>query len=192
MICWQLFIAFFKIGLFSFGGGYGMITLIRETGLANGWLTEKELLSFIAVSESTPGPLAVNMATFIGASQKGAAGAFFATVGVVTPSFLVILAVAALLGGMQRSACVQAFFAAVRPCVAALVFATAVTMGMRVLCGMEHVSNPCRPEFDRISVFALVCGIEIGVKKIKHSQVSPVLLILVSAGAGIVSNLLSP
>ena len=69
MIYFQLFWHFFKIGAVSFGGGYGMISLIRETVLDNQWLTESELMAFIAVSESTPGPLAVNMATFIGASQ---------------------------------------------------------------------------------------------------------------------------
>ena len=86
MIYLYLFITFFQIGLFGFGGGYGMISLIREKVLLNGWLSEAEFLSFIAVSESTPGPLAVNMATFIGASQGGVLGALCATLGVVLPS----------------------------------------------------------------------------------------------------------
>jgi chromate transporter len=84
MILLQLFWNFLVIGAVSFGGGYGMISLVRETVLGHGWLTESEFLSFIAVSESTPGPLAVNMATFIGASQAGLAGSFVATVGVVS------------------------------------------------------------------------------------------------------------
>ena len=67
MIYLRLFLTFLMIGAVSFGGGYGMISLIRETVISNGWLTESELINFIAVSESTPGPLAVNMATFIGA-----------------------------------------------------------------------------------------------------------------------------
>ena len=75
MIYWRLFLTFLEIGAVSFGGGYGMISLIREKVLAYGWLTEEEFLSFIAVSESTPGPLAVNMATFIGSSQAGLMGA---------------------------------------------------------------------------------------------------------------------
>ena len=70
----KLFLTFLEIGAVSFGGGYGMISLIREKVLLNGWLSEAEFLSFIAVSESTPGPLAVNMATFIGASQGGVPG----------------------------------------------------------------------------------------------------------------------
>ena len=80
MILLQLFWNFLVIGAVSFGGGYGMISLVRETVLGHGWLTESEFLGFIAVSESTPGPLAVNMATFIGASQAGLAGSFAATV----------------------------------------------------------------------------------------------------------------
>ena len=95
----KLFLTFLEIGAVSFGGGYGMISLIREKVLLNGWLSEAEFLSFIAVSESTPGPLAVNMATFIGASQGGVLGAFCATLGVVLPSFFIILLIAALIHG---------------------------------------------------------------------------------------------
>lgn len=91
----KLFLTFLEIGAVSFGGGYGMISLIREKVLLNGWLSEAEFLSFIAVSESTPGPLAVNMATFIGASQGGVPGALCATLGVVLPSFFIILLIAA-------------------------------------------------------------------------------------------------
>ena len=94
---WQLFWTFLEIGAVSFGGGYGMISLIREKVLLHGWLEETQFLSFIAVSESTPGPLAINMATFIGASQAGAAGAICATLGVVLPSFFIILLIAALI-----------------------------------------------------------------------------------------------
>ena len=86
MICLTLFWNFLMIGTLSFGGGYGMISLVREVVLGHGWLTESEFLSFIAVSESTPGPLAVNMATFIGSSQAGLPGALVATLGVVLPS----------------------------------------------------------------------------------------------------------
>ena len=94
---WQLFWTFLEIGAVSFGGGYGMISLIREKVLLHGWLEETQFLSFIAVSESTPGPLAINMATFIGASQAGAVGAFCATLGVVLPSFFIILLIAGLI-----------------------------------------------------------------------------------------------
>lgn len=93
MIYLKLFLNFLMIGSLSFGGGYGMISLVRETVLSNGWLTEREFLNFIAVSESTPGPLAVNMATFIGSTQGGLLGALFATLGVVLPSYYYIFMV---------------------------------------------------------------------------------------------------
>lgn len=103
MIYWKLFYNFLLIGCLSFGGGYGMISLVRETVLENGWLTETEFINFIAVSESTPGPLAVNMATFIGSSQGGIPGAILATVGVVLPSFLIILLIASVLTNLMKS-----------------------------------------------------------------------------------------
>ena len=91
MIYLELFLNFLKIGVVSFGGGYGMIPLIQETVVTKGWLTQSEILNFIAVSESTPGPIAINMATFIGSSQGGFLGSFIATLGIVLPSFVIIL-----------------------------------------------------------------------------------------------------
>ena len=103
MIYWKLFLTFLEIGAVCFGGGYGMISLIREKVLLNGWLTEEEILNMIAISESTPGPLAVNMATFIGNSQGGLLGAFLATFGVVLPSFIVILLIASLINNLLKA-----------------------------------------------------------------------------------------
>ena len=97
MILFELFFTFFKIGALTFGGGYAMIPFVREQVLAHGWLTETELLNMIAVSESTPGPIAVNMATFVGSEEAGVLGAALATIGVVLPSFLIILLISALL-----------------------------------------------------------------------------------------------
>ena len=109
MIYLRLFLNFLMIGALSFGGGYGMVSLVRETVLSNGWLTENEFLNFIAVSESTPGPLAVNMATFIGSTQGGILGSFAATLGVVLPSFLIILLIASALKNLIKYAPVNAF-----------------------------------------------------------------------------------
>ena len=94
MIYLELFLTFLMIGAVSFGGGYGMIALIRQEVLSRGWLTEAELMDRIAVAESTPGPIAVNIATFVGSSEGGILGALLATLGVVLPSFIVILIVA--------------------------------------------------------------------------------------------------
>jgi len=137
----KLFLTFLEIGAVSFGGGYGMISLIREKVLLNGWLSEAEFLSFIAVSESTPGPLAVNMATFIGASQGGVLGAFCATLGVVLPSFFIILLIAALIHDLLKYAGVEAFLSGVRPCVVALILSTAFTMGLSTLLGISTAAE---------------------------------------------------
>lgn len=181
---WKLFFAFLKIGAVSFGGGYGMISLIRETVLANGWLTESEFLNFIAVSESTPGPLAVNMATFIGASQCDVPGALAATLGVVLPSFVIILLIAAVLQNLLRYAAVAAFLDGVRPCVVALILATSVTMGLQTLLGVTAVSGGLSPDCRAVAIFALIAALDFASRKLRRKPVPPVALILISAGLG--------
>ena len=155
MIYVQLFLNFLMIGALSFGGGYGMISLVRETVLSHGWLTESDFLSFIAVSESTPGPLAVNMATFIGSSQGGLLGAFFATLGVVLPSFVIILLIAAVLQNLMKYAGVEAFLSGVRPCVVAMILATALTMALSTLAGFTTVGGGVSVSARSAAVFAL-------------------------------------
>ena len=94
MILLDLFLTFFKIGAFTFGGGYAMLPLIQEEVIANGWLAEKEIINFIAVSESTPGPFAINISTYIGSEMAGILGAICATLGVILPSLIIIILVA--------------------------------------------------------------------------------------------------
>ena len=94
MIYLELFWTFLKIGLFTFGGGYAMIPLIQSEVLAKGWLSMEELVNFIAISESTPGPFAINIATYIGTETSGILGAVCSTFGLVLPSFVIILIVA--------------------------------------------------------------------------------------------------
>lgn len=185
MIYLRLFLTFLKIGAVSFGGGYGMISLIRETVLANGWLSETQFLSLIAVSESTPGPLAVNMATFIGASQGGLAGSLLATLGVVLPSFVIILLIAALLRNLLKYAGVSAFLSGVRPCVVALILATAVIMGLSSLLGLSTLPGSPAPNWQGLAIFALLPAAGWGWRRWKHRAPSPIALILFSAGLGV-------
>ena len=180
MIYVQLFLNFLMIGALSFGGGYGMISLVRETVLSHGWLTESDFLSFIAVSESTPGPLAVNMATFIGSSQGGLLGAFFATLGVVLPSFVIILLIAAVLQNLMKYAGVEAFLSGVRPCVVAMILATALTMALSTLAG-GGVSVSARSAV----VFALLLAVHFAYKKVIKKASSPIGMIVLAAGLGI-------
>ncbi len=189
MIYLELFLHFLKIGAVSFGGGYGMISLIRETVLENGWLTENEFLSFIAVSESTPGPLAVNMATFIGSSQGGVAGSFFATLGVILPSFIIIFIIAALIGNLLKYAGVEAFLSGVRPCVAALVLGTAFTMGLRSFFHVGNITDTVIINHREILIFILLAGIGFLFKKFKKKNLSPVIMFPIAAVLGVMLNL---
>ena len=186
MILLDLFLTFLQIGAVSFGGGYGMISLIRERALEFGWLTEEELLNMIAVAESTPGPIAVNMATFVGAKQYGILGSLVATLGVVLPSFIIILLICALIRNFLKYKGVQAFLGGVRPCVVALILATAVTMLFSVLLGFKTVGDSISPDVRGIIIFVLIVALGVSVKKIRKKPLSPILLILVSAGLGMV------
>ncbi len=191
MIYFQLFWQFLKIGAVSFGGGYGMIPLIRQAVLTNNWLTESEFLAFIAVSESTPGPLAVNMATFIGASQGGAFGAFFATLGVVSPAFIIILIIVSCIKNLLRYAGVKAFLAAARPCIVALILATAVTMGLSVFFGIKQITDTFSISYYRVFILVAITGIALIAKKVRKKTLSPILMILISACLGILVNILN-
>lgn len=185
MIYVQLFLEFLKIGAVSFGGGYGMISLIRETVLKHHWLTDGEFMAFVAVSESTPGPLAVNMATFVGASQGGIMGAFLATLGVALPAFLLMLLIASCMKNFLKYAGVKAFLSAVRPCIAALVLATAVIMGLQVFGGIKRMADPLRLRVDGILTVLILAAAGIIAKKTGRKPLSPIGMILVSAGLGI-------
>lgn len=185
MIYLRLFLTFLMIGAVSFGGGYGMISLIRETVISNGWLTESELINFIAVSESTPGPLAVNIATFIGASQGGILGSLFATLGVVLPSFIIILLISAVLKNLLRYAGVNAFLSGVRPCIVALILATALTLALDTLLGFTSPGNGLAINGRGLIIFALLIGIRLIYKRLRGKKPSPILMIALSAGLGI-------
>ena len=185
MIYVQLFLNFLMIGALSFGGGYGMISLVRETVLSHGWLTESEFLSFIAVSESTPGPLAVNMATFIGSSQGGLLGAFFATLGVVLPSFFIILLIPSVLQNLMKYAGVEAFLSGVRPCVVAMILATALTMALSTLLGFTKLGSRAVVSGRSVVVFGILWVVHFIYQKAAKKAPSPIWMIVVSAGLGI-------
>ena len=186
MIHLRLFLSFLKIGAVSFGGGYGMISLIRETVLNAGWLTEDELLSFIAVAESTPGPIAVNMATFIGASQGGILGAFLATLGVILPSFFIILLIAALAAGLLKRSGVRAVLKAIRPCIVGMILATALIMLASTVLGLQHLGDTVSLDPRDPLILVLLALTAFLFKRIKKRPLSPILLILLSGGLGMI------
>ena len=184
MIYLELFFTFLQIGAFSFGGGYGMISLIREKALIHGWLTEEELLNMIAVAESTPGPIAVNMATFVGADQGGILGSVLATLGVVLPSFIIILLIAALMRNLLKYAGVKAFLGGIRPCVVGLILATAITMFMSTVVGFSRIGDTLAIDFKGMIIFVILIVISIVAKLAFKKKISPILMIIISAGLG--------
>lgn len=187
MILWELFSSFFFIGAFTFGGGYAMIALIRDTALAHGWLTEEKLLEMIAVAESTPGPIAVNMATFIGAEEGGILGAAFATCGVVLPSFIVILVIASLVRRFLEYRPVLAFLAGVRPTVVGLICATALTMLLSTLFGIKDIFTSPTPDLRAIAVLLALFVGDLLYRRFRKNRPSPILIILTSAGLGLLA-----
>jgi chromate transporter len=185
MIYLELFLVFLQVGAVSFGGGYAMISLIREKVLMHDWLTEEELLNMIAVSESTPGPIAVNMATFVGSTQGGILGSFLATLGVVLPSFIIILVIASLIRNFLKYTGVKAFLGGIRPSVIGLILATALTMFMSTLFAFKSIENTPSPDVKGLIIFIIIGATAIITKKIRKKPLSPILLILISAVLGI-------
>ncbi len=186
MIYLELFLTFLQVGAFSFGGGYGMISLIREKALMHGWLTEEELLNMIAVAESTPGPIAVNMATFVGSEQGGILGSILATLGIVLPSFIIILLIAALMHNLLKYAGVKAFLGGIRPCVVGLILATAITIFMTTIIGFGSIGDAPSVDFKGIVIFAILVTIALVAKLAFKKKPSPIFMILVSAGLGMI------
>ena len=186
MIYWKLFLTFLQVGAVSFGGGYGMISMIRELALQNGWLTEAELLNMIAVAESTPGPIAVNMATFVGSTQGGAWGSLCATLGVVLPSFIIILLIATLIRNFLKYAGVKAFLGGVRPCIVGLILATAITLGLNCLLHFKTIGNIPAPDFKALIILGILILLKLLDQKILKKRISPIVMILISAGLGMI------
>ena len=134
MIYLELFLGFLKVGCFSFGGAYGAIPLIRDVVSGYGWLSEETLSYMIAISESTPGPIMINLATYIGSRQGGLFGALLATFAVVLPSFVLVLLAMALLRFLAGSECFRTVMGGLKACVIGVILATGVGLLTNYLC----------------------------------------------------------
>jgi chromate transporter len=181
----ELFLIFFKIGIFTFGGGYAMIPLFRQELVGGGYISEALLLDFIGISESTPGPFAVNMATFIGTEYAGILGAFAATLGVVLPSFLIILLIARFGSKFLASKTVTQAFIGLKPVVIGLIFSVAIMLIFKQVTPAinfkEFVFN--FEGFDVKAIFIMAVSIFL-IRYFK--KVSPILIIVLSAVLGII------
>ena len=171
----KLFIAFFKIGAFTFGGGYAMIPLIQhEVTVKNKWITDDDILEIVAISESTPGPIAVNSATFVGYRVCGVLGSVAATFGVVVPSFIIMLCVFFLLDQFQDLKPVQYAFMGIRACVLALVLKALISMYKK--CEKTWVSYT-------VIVFSVITSVVVA----KFVPINTFYIIIASAVFGLVT-----
>ena len=183
MIYVDLFLGFLKVGCFAFGGAYGAIPLIRDVVVSYDWLNDEMLTYMIAVSESTPGPIMVNLATYIGSRQAGFLGAFIATLAVVLPSFLIILLVTALLKTALKNKYVQAILRGLKPCVIGIVLATGIYM---VLKNCFVTISDVTVNLNAVIITALLIASMAGCKHLKKEKLSPISLIILSAVLGII------
>ena len=176
-MCAELFLTFLKIGAFTFGGGYAMLPLIQQEVAAHRWMTLEQLVNFIAVSESTPGPLAVNLSTYIGAETAGFPGALTATVGVVLPSFAIILLVAKFYQAFQQNRVVKGCMNGLRPTVVGMIGAS--------LLSVAGSAFPAGAGAAQWVLAALMLGaILVALRK----KVHPILLIVASAAVGVAAG----
>lgn len=185
MIYLELLWTFFKIGLFTFGGVYAMLPLIQEEVLAHGWMTSEQLIDFVAVSESTPGPFAINIATYVGTEMGGGfwgglLGAFCATLGVVLPSFIIILIVATCFEKFKKNRIVSGCMTGLKPAVIGLIAAAVISMSHTVLFP-NGVSFDVFKELE----FYILAGIALVMAFLAIKKVHPILIICMSAVVGI-------
>lgn len=183
-----LFLEFFKIGLFTFGGGYAMIPLVKEVVLEYGWLTESEFYNFIGICESTPGPIAINMATYIGARQGDLLGSICATVGVILPSFIIIILIAALLKNIIKNSYVQAFLTGIKPVVLGLISSTGLVLLAKAIGYVDLKTF----NFNLVAViiFSILVILYFGILKLFKKKLSAISVILISAILGILISII--
>ena len=191
----NLFLTFFKIGAFTIGGGYAMLPFIQQEVLKNQWVAEADLINFIAISESTPGPFAINMATYVGSQVGGSFGvigsifgALCATLGVVLPSFIIILVVARFYEKYKQSKIVKGCMSGLKPAVVGLIGAAILSVVGEVLfpAGLTLTVFTDPAFYVSLGIFALTCTLAF------WKKVHPILLIVLSAAIGIAWGYLSP
>ncbi len=180
-----LFWTFFKIGLFTIGGGQAMIPMITTDLVDIGAVSLEEVLNFIAIAESTPGPFAVNIATYVGMKMSGVVGALAATTGVVLPSLIIILIVAKLLTGFMKRKAVEDVFSGVRSAVTGLLLSVFCTLLLSVLLGVNDIlsADSVSPDWIGIAMFAAVCPLAF--IKIKGKKLNPIFFIIICAALGV-------
>ena len=187
MILLRLFFEFARVGLFAVGGGLATIPFLQSMGANTGWFTDAQLTTMIAVSESTPGPMGVNMATYVGFETAGLPGAAVATLGLVTPSIIIIVVIAGFLQRFRQSKAVDAVFGGLRPASTALIAAAGLSVALSVLVAVggtaEHAFSLRWP------VLALAAATFLCLQNKKLKKLHPAAFIAVAAVIGAVFQL---
>ena len=187
MIYLYLFLEFFKVGLFTFGGGYAMIPLIKEVVLSHGWMSEDHFLDMIGLSEVTPGPIAINMATFIGSEQGGILGSAVATLGVILPAFIIMLLISILLKKFMKNRFLQASLHGIKFVAIALITSSALIL----LCDLLFPYSLNNGQFsfafnlDYIKIFVLIIAGYFLLKLVFKRKPSPIVVIIMAALIGL-------
>lgn len=181
MIYLELLLGFFKVGCFSFGGAYGAIPLIRDVVFSYGWLSDEQLTYLIAVSESTPGSIMVNLATFVGSSQAGVLGSALATLAVVLPAFVVILVLMAILKTALKNRHVQAVLWGLKPSITGIILATGAFMILK-----NCVPAGAQVDSRNLVTTLVLAAILLVYAKVRKKRLSPIALIGCAACVGMV------
>lgn len=182
MQAFNLFLTFFKIGLFTFGGGQAMIPLIMKEVEANKWFSCSEMLDFIAISESTPGPFAINIATYTGYTTQGVLGAFAATVGVILPSFMIITSILLMHNILKKNKIFKKTLNTVSSSVTGIIFAVFASLSLLLLFNIDLQSSNATSKFmlREKNIILLLIIYPISKLKINGKKISAVALILIS------------
>lgn len=187
MIFFELFYTFFLIGLFTFGGGYAMIPMIQEQVVGKGWVSADALTDFIAISEVTPGPFALNISTFVGNNVAGPFGAVCSTLGVILPSLIIIIIVAMIMNKFIKNRFVQGALNGVKPIVLALILSTALLLFVKVIFfGGHSITGEFTFDLRSFALLITLVMFLIIYKKINKKSLNPILLLGLSALMGII------
>ena len=188
MIFLRLFYEFFKAGRFAVGGGLATLPFLQNIADKTGWYTQAQLADMIAVSESTPGPIGVNMATYVGFTVGGVPGAVIATLGLITPSIIIILIMAAFLRAFRDNKYVEAAFYGIRPASTALIASAGMSVVMISLFYTQKYNESGNLlQLFNLKGFALAAVILILTRFVKPTKkLHPIIFILASAAAGII------
>ena len=185
MILLELFLICFKVGLFTIGGGAAIIPILQQEVVARGWIGMDEVLTYIAISESTPGPIAINMATFVGSSQAGFLGALCATLGMVMPSFIIILVIAKFFSKFADNKHIKTILVSIRPFVVGMILSAGLYLMVSAV-GIKNYEN-CSLQLRGVILTAVLALIMLAYKKIFKKPVPVITFIAISAVVGIIS-----